>query len=81
MTATTTTDIGKALGTDYFLLRSDAHEQETDYLDRTRRFVEDEVLPVMPGTGSEPSSHSSSPGDWVSSAWSATGSRDTAVPR
>jgi glutaryl-CoA dehydrogenase len=49
MTPPTTTDIGKALGTDYFLLRSELTELETDYLDRTRRFVEDEVLPVMPG--------------------------------
>jgi glutaryl-CoA dehydrogenase len=49
MTAMATTDIGKALGTDYFLLRTDLSEQETDYLDRTRRFVDEEVLPVMPG--------------------------------
>ncbi len=49
MTATTQLDVGKALGTDYFLLRSELTEEETDYLDRTRRFVEDEVLPVMPG--------------------------------
>jgi glutaryl-CoA dehydrogenase len=49
MTATTTPDVGKALGTDYFLLRSELTEQETDYLDRTRQFVEQEVLPVMPG--------------------------------
>jgi glutaryl-CoA dehydrogenase len=48
-TATTQLDVGKALGTDYFLLRSELTEEETDYLDRTRRFVEDEVLPVMPG--------------------------------
>jgi glutaryl-CoA dehydrogenase len=51
MTATATThfDVGKALGTDYFLLRSELTDEEIDYLDRTRRFVEDEVLPVMPG--------------------------------
>ena len=49
MTATTDTDIGRALGTDYFLLRSELSEDELDYLDRTRRFVEEEVLPVMPG--------------------------------
>ena len=49
MTATTQLDVGKALGTDYFLLRSELTEEETDYLDRTRRFVEDEVLAVMPG--------------------------------
>jgi len=51
MRATTTTDIGKALGTDYFLLRSELTEQDTDYLDRTRRFVEDEVLPSFKDTG------------------------------
>jgi glutaryl-CoA dehydrogenase len=49
MTATTQLDVGKALGTDYLLLRSELTKEETDYLDRTRRFVEDEVLPVMPG--------------------------------
>jgi glutaryl-CoA dehydrogenase len=50
MTATVeTTDIGRALGTDYFLLRGDLTAEETDYLERTRRFVDEEVLPVMPG--------------------------------
>jgi glutaryl-CoA dehydrogenase len=48
MTVTADTDIGRALGTDYFLLRSDLTEDELDYLDRTRRFVDEEVLPVMP---------------------------------
>jgi glutaryl-CoA dehydrogenase len=43
------TDIGRALGTDYLLLREELTEAELGYLDRTRRFVEDEVLPVMPG--------------------------------
>jgi glutaryl-CoA dehydrogenase len=49
MTATPQLDVGKALGTDYLLLRSELTKEETDYLDRTRRFVDDEVLPVMPG--------------------------------
>jgi glutaryl-CoA dehydrogenase len=49
MTVTAATDIGRALGTDYFLLRSELTEDELGYLDRTRRFVEEEVLPVMPG--------------------------------
>jgi glutaryl-CoA dehydrogenase len=49
VTATTETDIGRALGTDYFLLRSELNEEEIDYLDRTRRFVDEEVLPAMPG--------------------------------
>ena len=49
MTENTQLDVGKALGTDYLLLRTELTQQETDYLDRTRRFVEDEVLPVMPG--------------------------------
>jgi glutaryl-CoA dehydrogenase len=40
-------DVGKALGTDYFLLRCELTDEEQDYLDRTRRFVEDEVLPVI----------------------------------
>jgi glutaryl-CoA dehydrogenase len=41
------TDIGKALGTDYFLLRATLTPTELDYLERTRRFVHDEVLPVI----------------------------------
>jgi glutaryl-CoA dehydrogenase len=49
MTVIAETDIGRALGTDYFLLRSELTEDEIGYLDRTRRFVEEEVLPVMPG--------------------------------
>jgi glutaryl-CoA dehydrogenase len=40
-------DVGKALGTDYFLLRDQLSAEELDYLDRTRRFVEDELLPVI----------------------------------
>ena len=46
---TATEDIGKALGTDYLLIRGDLTEAERDYLDRTRRFVEEEVLPVISG--------------------------------
>jgi len=45
--ATAPVDIGKALGTDYFLIRPDLTDAERDYLDRTRRFVEDEVLPAI----------------------------------
>ena len=41
------TDIGKALGTDYFLLKADLTTEERDYLERTRRFVHDEVLPQI----------------------------------
>jgi glutaryl-CoA dehydrogenase len=41
------TGIGRALGTDYFLLRGELTEAELEYLDRTRRFVHDEVLPVI----------------------------------
>jgi glutaryl-CoA dehydrogenase len=42
-------DVGKALGTDYFLLREDLTPSELEYLGRTRRFVEEEVLPVING--------------------------------
>jgi glutaryl-CoA dehydrogenase len=42
-----TVDVGKALGTDYFLLREALSSSELDYLARTRRFVEEEVLPVI----------------------------------
>jgi glutaryl-CoA dehydrogenase len=42
-------DLGRGLGTDYFLLRDELSSDELDYLLRTQRFVEEEVLPVMPG--------------------------------
>jgi glutaryl-CoA dehydrogenase len=41
------TQIGRALGTDYFLLRATLTASELDYLERTRSFVHDEVLPVI----------------------------------
>ena len=41
------TDIGKALGTDYFLIRDDLSDAEVEYLERARRFVNREVLPVI----------------------------------
>jgi glutaryl-CoA dehydrogenase len=40
-------NIGKALGTDYFLLKEHLTEDERSYLERTRRFVDEEVLPVI----------------------------------
>jgi glutaryl-CoA dehydrogenase len=42
-------NIGKALGTDYFHIRDELSEAEVDYLERARRFVEHEVLPVIGG--------------------------------
>src|SRR5258705_3713466 len=40
-------DIGKALGTDYFLLKDELTTAEQRYLERTRGFVQEEVLPVI----------------------------------
>lgn len=48
-TTLTTTDIGKSLGTDYFGLRDELTGAEQEYLDRTREFVDTEVLPVING--------------------------------
>src|SRR5581483_4866956 len=48
-TAPVRTDLGHALGTDYFLLRGTLSASELDYLQRTRRFVQEEVLPVING--------------------------------
>jgi glutaryl-CoA dehydrogenase len=42
-------DIGRALGTDYFLLREQITPDDRAYLDRARRFVDEEVLPVING--------------------------------
>ncbi len=39
--------IGEALSTDYFLLREEFSREQLDYLQRTRAFVQDEVLPVI----------------------------------
>jgi glutaryl-CoA dehydrogenase len=40
-------DIGRARGTDFFCIRDDLTESEVDYLERARRFVDDEVLPAI----------------------------------
>ena len=40
-------DIGRARGTDYFLIREQLSEEEIDFLDRTRQFVDEDVLPVI----------------------------------
>ena len=42
-----TDDIGRARGTDYFLIREQLTESELAYLQRTRQFVDDEVIPVI----------------------------------
>ena len=52
----TTTDIGKSLGTDYFGLRDELNDDEREYLERTREFVDTEVLQSSTASGSAPSS-------------------------
>ncbi len=44
-----TDDIGRARGTDYFLIAEQLTDSELDYLARTREFVDREVLPVVNG--------------------------------
>jgi glutaryl-CoA dehydrogenase len=39
--------IGRAQGTDYFRITEQLSREELDYLQRTRAFVDDEVLPVI----------------------------------
>jgi glutaryl-CoA dehydrogenase len=39
--------IGRAQGTDYFRIADQLSHEELDYLQRTRAFVDDEVLPVI----------------------------------
>jgi glutaryl-CoA dehydrogenase len=41
--------VGRALATDYFLLHEQLSPSQLDYLARTRRFTEDEVIPVIGG--------------------------------
>jgi glutaryl-CoA dehydrogenase len=45
----TTDDIGRARGTDYFLIAEQLTADELDYLLRARAFVDHEVLPVING--------------------------------
>jgi len=40
-------DVGQPLATDYLHIRDELTESEIDYLERTRAFVQDEVLPVI----------------------------------
>jgi glutaryl-CoA dehydrogenase len=40
-------ELGEALGTDFLRITSELGEQEQDYLQRTRAYVRDEVLPVI----------------------------------
>jgi glutaryl-CoA dehydrogenase len=42
-------DIGRSLGTDYFLIADQLTREELSYLRRTREFVDNEVLPVING--------------------------------
>jgi hypothetical protein len=42
-------DLGEALRTDYFLVREEFTPAQLMYLERTRAFVHDEVLPVING--------------------------------
>jgi glutaryl-CoA dehydrogenase len=42
-------NVGKALATDYFFLREQLSAEQLDYLERTRRFVDEEVVPVIGG--------------------------------
>ena len=49
-------DIGRSLSTDYFLIADQLTREELSYLQRTRDFVDNEVLPVINGTGSGRSS-------------------------
>src|SRR5262249_58022352 len=45
----TYSDLGKALATDYFFLRQQLSPEQLDYFGRTRRFVDEEVIPVIGG--------------------------------
>ncbi|MET0739940.1 MAG: acyl-CoA dehydrogenase family protein [Candidatus Nanopelagicales bacterium] len=42
-----TDDIGRARGTDYYLIAEQLTESERDYLLRTQKFVDNDVLPVI----------------------------------
>ena len=41
------TRIGRSMGTDYFGLRDELTDAERDYLQRTREFIDTEVVPVI----------------------------------
>ena len=48
-------DIARSQGTDYFRIADQLTREEREHLRRTRDFVDDEVLPVITGTGNAPS--------------------------
>ena len=73
------TEVGKALGTDYFLIRDELSEAEVELLERTRRFVDEEVLAVIGDYWSGPSFRGSSCDACASSGSSGTRPRATAV--
>jgi glutaryl-CoA dehydrogenase len=47
MTVTLDERLGAALATDYFLLRDQFDDADWEHFLRTRRFVDEEVLPVI----------------------------------
>ena len=78
--------IGRSRGTDFFRIADQLTPEERDYWNRTRHFVDDEVLPVINDYWERaefprPWSRSwGGSGSWATGSW-ATGSRATAARR
>jgi hypothetical protein len=73
-------NLGSALATDYFFVREQFSKAEWDQFRATRRFVEDEVLPVINDYWSARTSRGRWCRGWRSWASSATASTATAAP-
>ena len=72
-------DIGRSLGTDYFLIRDQLSDEEIDYLERTRAFVDEMCGRWRPTTGSAETFPGSCWQSWPRWRSSATALKATAV--
>ena len=72
--------LGEALATDYFLVREQFTDEQWEHFLRTRRFVDEEVLPAINEYWERAEPALPLFGASASSAWSATTSRATTVP-
>ena len=73
--------LGEALATDYFFVREQFTDEQWEHFLRTRRFVDEEVLPAINDYWERAEPAWPLFQRWASSAWSATTSRATAARR
>ena len=80
MTQVASEHLGESLGTDFFSVREQFTDEQWDRFRTVRRFVDEEVVPVVGRTGNGPRSAGRWSGGCPSSASSARTSRATGAP-